>query len=99
MDVPPLRAVVKSSVIADFPVGHWLVEIAEVIVRIPWAVLCRPNRLVVRTTRCGRVNPGSNPGSDIVIDLLVALAGVTSLVYRLLPALCRQNLPAYRLPD
>ena len=23
-----------------------------------------PNRLVVRTTRCGRVNPGSNPGSD-----------------------------------
>ena len=26
-----------------------------------------PNRLVVRTTRCGRVDPGSNPGSDIVI--------------------------------
>ena len=23
------------------------------------------NRLVVRTTRCGRVNPGSNPGLDI----------------------------------
>ena len=26
-----------------------------------------PNRLVVRTTRCGRVDPGSNPGSDIFI--------------------------------
>ena len=26
-----------------------------------------PNRLVVRTTRCGRVDPGSNPGSDIII--------------------------------
>ena len=25
-----------------------------------------PNRLVVRTTRCGRVDPGSNPGSDIL---------------------------------
>ena len=23
-----------------------------------------PNRLEVRTTRCGRVNPGSIPGSD-----------------------------------
>ena len=26
-----------------------------------------PNRLVVRTTRCGRVDPGSNPGSDMCI--------------------------------
>ena len=25
----------------------------------------RPNRLAVRTSRCGRDNPGSNPGSDI----------------------------------
>ena len=31
-----------------------------------------PNRLVVRTTRCGRVDPGSNPGSDI-LEVLPAL--------------------------
>ena len=27
-----------------------------------------PNRLVVRTTRCGRVDPGSNPGSGHILS-------------------------------
>ena len=26
-----------------------------------------PDRLVVRTLRCGRNNPGSNPGLDILL--------------------------------
>ena len=29
-----------------------------------------PDRLVVRTLRCGRNNPGSNPGLDITFDIL-----------------------------
>ena len=28
----------------------------------------RPYRLVVRTSRCGRDNPGSTPGEDIFVD-------------------------------
>ena len=28
---------------------------------------CCPHRLVVRTSRCGRDNPGSNPGVDILV--------------------------------
>lgn len=34
------------------------------------------DRLVVRTSRCGRDNPGSNPGLDIYA-LLVAWLGAT----------------------
>ena len=31
--------------------------------RLPWSIIV-PDRLVVRTLRCGRNNPGSNPGLD-----------------------------------
>ena len=32
-----------------------------------------PCRLVVRTSRCGRDNPGSNPGKDIIVGFVALL--------------------------
>ena len=46
-------------------VGLWVVGL-----RVPaafWFSSC-PHRLVVRTSRCGRDNPGSTPGVDICCD-------------------------------
>ena len=33
-----------------------------------WTACKSPHRLVVRTSRCGRDNPGSTPGVDILIQ-------------------------------
>ena len=41
----------------------------------PWEFEC-PCRLVVRTSRCGRDNPGSNPGKDIACFGGLRLIGV-----------------------
>ena len=38
-----------------------------------------PYRLVVRTSRCGRDNPGSTPGEDIAACRPLATAGCTGL--------------------
>ena len=35
-----------------------------------WAFQRGPHRLVVRTSRCGRDNPGSTPGVDILLERL-----------------------------
>ena len=40
---------------------------------------CCPHRLVVRTSRCGRDNPGSNPGVDIFARRSCLLPGCSSL--------------------
>ena len=40
------------------------------IIYCAWAFQRRPHRLVVRTSRCGRDNPGSTPGVDILLERL-----------------------------
>ena len=37
-------------------------------------IYCCPHRLVVRTSRCGRDNPGSNPGVDTLVGWQCCLA-------------------------
>ena len=38
---------------------------SELWVAVCGSAMCSPHRLVVRTSRCGRDNPGSTPGADI----------------------------------
>ena len=41
--------------------------------RIPARMQFCLNRLVVRTARCGRANPGSIPGSHSAVDLCITM--------------------------
>ena len=58
-----------------------------------------PNRLEVRTTRCGRVNPGSIPGSDIFSPYHIFIDPTLRFaIHKLTPSTCIIKATPYLRP-
>ena len=50
--------------------------------------MARRDRLVVRTLRCGRSNPGSNPGPDICLLLFIITIVVIIIILIIFYGIC-----------